>query len=113
MPEQPPLKIGAHVPQQDPVAEAVARGADLVQFFLGDPQGYQGPEIAFPGGADALRQAAEDAGGDLYVHAPYIVNGATTNNRSRIASRKLLLQHVDGAAAIGAAGPVARGSPLE
>src|SRR3954447_8820115 len=109
MPEQPPLKIGAHVPQQDPVAEAVARGADLVQFFLGDPQGYQGPEIAFPGGADALRQAAEDAGVDLYVHAPYIINVATTNNRIRIPSRKLLQQHVDAAASIGAKGLIVHG----
>jgi deoxyribonuclease-4 len=109
MPEQPPLKIGAHVPQQDPVAEAVARGADLVQFFLGDPQGYQGPEVAFPGGADALREAAESAGVDLYVHAPYIVNVATTNNRIRIPSRKLLQQHVDAAAALGAKGLIVHG----
>jgi deoxyribonuclease IV len=109
MPAQPALRIGAHVPQGDPVAEAVARDADLVQFFLGDPQGYQGPEIAFPGGADALREAAEDAGVDLYVHAPYIVNVATTNNRIRIPSRKLLQQHVDAAAAIGAKGLIVHG----
>ncbi len=37
------LKIGAHVDQTDPVAEARARDADLVQFFLGVPQGYKGP----------------------------------------------------------------------
>jgi len=109
MSAQPALKIGAHVPQGDPVAEAVARDADLVQFFLGDPQGYHGPEIAFPGGADALRQAAEDAGVDLYVHAPYIVNVATTNNRIRIPSRKLLQQHIDAAAAIGAKGLIVHG----
>jgi deoxyribonuclease-4 len=109
MSAQSALKIGAHVPQADPVAEAVARDADLVQFFLGDPQGYQGPEIAFPGGADALRQAAEDAGVDLYVHAPYIVNVATTNNRIRIPSRKLLQQHVDAAASIGAKGLIVHG----
>ena len=62
------LKIGAHVDQTDPVAEAQARGADLVQFFLGDPQGYKGPEIRYAAGADALREAAEAAGIDL-VHA--------------------------------------------
>ena len=38
--------IGAHVDQTDPHRRgAGARGAALVQFFLGDPQGYQGPEI--------------------------------------------------------------------
>jgi deoxyribonuclease-4 len=103
------LTIGAHVPQRDPVAEAQARGADLVQFFLGDPQGYQGPEVEYAGGPEALRSAAEAAGIDLYVHAPYIVNVATTNNRIRIPSRKLLQQHVDAAAAIGAKGLVVHG----
>jgi deoxyribonuclease-4 len=96
------LKIGAHVDQTDPVAEALARDADLVQFFLGDPQGYKGPEIRYAGGADALREAAEAAEVDLYVHAPYIINVATTNNRIRIPSRKLLQQHMAAAASIGA-----------
>ncbi|MGZ4437132.1 MAG: deoxyribonuclease IV [Nocardioidaceae bacterium] len=103
------LKIGAHVDQADPVAEAQARGADLVQFFLGDPQGYQGPEVAYAGGAQALREAAEAAGVDLYVHAPYLINVATTNNRIRIPSRKLLQQHVDAAAEIGAKGLIVHG----
>jgi deoxyribonuclease IV len=105
----PPLHIGAHVDQADPVAEALARGAALSQFFLGDPQGYKGPEIAYAGGADALRQAAEDNGIDLYVHSPYIINVATTNNRIRIPSRKLLQQHVDAAASIGAKGLIVHG----
>jgi deoxyribonuclease IV len=103
------LRIGAHIDQTDPVAEGKARGADLVQFFLGDPQGYKGPEVRYAGGADALRADAEAAGLDLYVHAPYIVNVATTNNRIRIPSRKLLQQHVDAAAAIGAKGLIVHG----
>ncbi|MGZ4455308.1 MAG: deoxyribonuclease IV [Nocardioides sp.] len=103
------LPIGAHVDQADPVGEARARRAPLVQFFLGDPQGYQGPEIAHPGGAEGLRAEAEEAGVDLYVHAPYIVNVATTNNRIRIPSRKLLQQHVDAATAIGAKGLIVHG----
>lgn len=103
------LKIGAHVDQTDPVAEAQARGADLVQFFLGDPQDYKGPEIRYAAGAEALRDAAEAAGIDLYVHAPYIINVATTNNRIRIPSRKLLQQHMDAAASIGAKGLIVHG----
>ena len=81
----------------------------LVQFFLGDPQGYKGPEIRYAGGADGLRADAEAAGVDLYVHAPYIVNVATTNNRIRIPSRKLLQQHMDAAAEIGAKGLIVHG----
>ncbi|GEP40481.1 deoxyribonuclease IV [Nocardioides psychrotolerans] len=104
-----PLAIGAHVDQTDPLAEARARQAPLVQFFLGDPQGYQGPEFAYAGGAEGLKADAEAAGIDLYVHAPYIINVATTNNRIRIPSRKLLQQHVDAAASIGAKGLIVHG----
>ncbi len=103
------IAIGAHVEQTDPIAEATARGTTLVQFFLGDPQGYKGPEVRYAGGAEGLRADAEAAGIDLYVHAPYIVNVATTNNRIRIPSRKLLQQHMDAAAAIGARGLIVHG----
>jgi len=101
--------VGAHVEQTDPIAEARARGADAVQFFLGDPQGWKGPEVRYPGGAEALRAAAEEAGVALYVHAPYVLNVATTNNRIRIPSRKLLQKQVDAAAEIGAAGIIVHG----
>jgi len=107
------MLIGAHVDQTDPIAEAAARGADLVQFFLGNPQGYKGPEVRYAGGPDALRDDAAAAGIDLYVHAPYIVNVATTNNRIRIPSRKLLQQHVDAAAAIGAKGLIVHGGHVD
>ena len=103
------MQIGAHVDQVDPIAAARARETTVVQFFLGDPQGYQGPEVRYGGGVDGLRADAEAAGIDLFVHAPYIVNVATTNNRIRIPSRKLLQQHVDAAAAIGAKGLIVHG----
>ncbi len=103
------IAIGAHVDQADPIAEAQAREMPHVQFFLGDPQGYQGPEFRYAGGADALRADAEAAGIGLYVHAPYVINVATTNNRIRIPSRKLLQQHVDAAASIGARGLIVHG----
>jgi deoxyribonuclease IV len=107
------MKIGAHVDQTDPLAEAAAREAPLVQFFLGDPQGYKGPEFRYAGGAEGLRADAEAAGVDLYVHAPYIINVATTNNRIRIPSRKLLQQHVDAAASIGAKGLIVHGGHVD
>jgi deoxyribonuclease-4 len=103
------ITIGAHVDQTDPIAEATARDTTVVQFFLGDPQGYKGPEFRYTGGADGLKADAAKAGIDLYVHAPYLVNFATTNNRIRIPSRQLLQKHVDGAAAIGAKGLIVHG----
>jgi deoxyribonuclease-4 len=103
------LRIGAHVEQTDPLAEARARGADLAQFFLGDPQGWKPPTLAYAGGPAALRAEAEAAGVDLYVHAPYLVNVASSNNRIRIPSRKILAQHAGLAAEIGAKGLIVHG----
>jgi deoxyribonuclease IV len=103
------LAIGGHGEQADPVAEARAREATLAQFFLGDPQGWKGPEFAYPGGAAALREAASAAGITLYVHAPYVLNVATSNNRIRIPSRKFLQQYLHAAAEVGAAGVVVHG----
>jgi deoxyribonuclease-4 len=106
------LHIGAHVDQEDPIAEARARGATLSQFFLGDPQSYKGPVIRYAGGADALRADAEAAAVDLYVHAPYPINVASLNNRIRIPGRKLLQQHLTAAAEIGAKGVIVHGGHL-
>ncbi|WP_375430852.1 deoxyribonuclease IV [uncultured Friedmanniella sp.] len=103
------LVIGGHGEQADPLAEAQARSATLAQFFLGDPQGWKGPELAYPGGAAALRAAAVEAGITLYVHAPYVLNVATSNNRIRIPSRKFLQQYLHAAAEVGAAGLVVHG----
>jgi deoxyribonuclease-4 len=99
-------KIGAHVDQTDPLAEATAREADLVQFFLGDPQGWKAPVIR--AGEENLRAAKVD----LYVHSPYVLNVATTNNRIRIPSRKLLTQHAAAAASIGAKALIVHGGHL-
>jgi deoxyribonuclease-4 len=45
----------------------------------------------------------------LYVHAPYVLNVATTNNRIRIPSRNFLQQYLDAAAEVGAAGVIVHG----
>jgi deoxyribonuclease-4 len=103
------LAIGGHGDQVDPIAEAVARKANLAQFFLGDPQAWKGPEIAYAGGAAGLKVAAAEAGVTLYVHAPYVLNVATTNNRIRIPSRKFLQQYLDAAAEVGAAAVIVHG----
>ncbi|MEO5745948.1 MAG: deoxyribonuclease IV [Terracoccus sp.] len=106
------LNIGAHVDQEDPIAEAQARGATLSQLFLGDPQSYKGPVIRYEGGAEQLRTDAATAGIDLFVHAPYPINVASLNNRIRIPGRKLLQQHVTAAAEIGAKGVIVHGGHL-
>ncbi|MDR6862038.1 deoxyribonuclease IV [Phycicoccus sp. 3266] len=107
------VRMGAHVDSTDPVAAAQERGAGLSQFFLGNPQSYKGPVVEYAGGAAALREAAEAAGVDLYVHAPYLINVASTNNRIRIPSRKLLQQFIDAAAEVGAKGVIVHGGHVE
>ena len=94
------LRIGAHVGQSDPVSEARSRGADLVQLVLGDPQSWKKAVVPDLGERDGL---------DVYVHAPYIVNVASTNNRIRIPSRKILLDHATAAASLGAKGLIVHG----
>jgi deoxyribonuclease IV len=102
------VRIGAHDREGDPLAVAQATGAEAVQFFLGDPQGWDPP--AFPGGDPAaLRAALAAAGLAVYIHAPYGINVASANNRIRIPSRKLLAQQLAAAAAIGAQGLIVHG----
>lgn len=103
------MRIGSHVDQEDPIAEAVARGADAVQIFLGDPKSWKAPTVAYPGGAAALKAAVQAADVTLYVHAAYGINVASLNNRIRIPSRKLLQQTVKLAAEAGARGVVVHG----
>jgi deoxyribonuclease IV len=102
------VRIGAHDREGDPLTVARATGADVVQFFLGDPQGWDAP--TFPGGDPAaLRDAFASAGVDVYIHAPYGINVASANNRLRIPSRKLLTQQLAAAAAVGAKGLIVHG----
>lgn len=97
------MLIGAHTDPAAPLREATARDADLVQIFLSNPQSYKKP----PPRADAAELAASDL--PIYVHAPYLMNPASPNNRIRIPSRKTLLQTVEAAATIGAAAVIVHG----
>jgi deoxyribonuclease IV len=97
------MLIGAHVREDDPVATAAERGADIVQMFLADPQGWKKPPVHPQ--AEQLRADALT----IVVHSPYVVNLASTNNRIRIPSRKLVTQHAEGAAQVGAIGLVVHG----
>jgi len=101
------MLIGAHLDATDPVAEAAARGAQVVQFFLTDPQSYKTPKPR----PDAAALAADPLA--IYIHAPYLVNVATLNNRIRIPSRKLLMAHASAAAALGARGLIVHGGHVD
>jgi deoxyribonuclease-4 len=95
--------IGSHVNQADPLAIAAAEDADLVQIFLGDPQSWRKPPPRDD--VDELRASQLP----IYVHAPYLVNLASPNNRIRIPSRKILQNTCDAAAEIGARAVIVHG----
>ncbi len=97
------MLIGAHAREDDPIVAAAERGAEIVQFFLGDPQDWKKPK-PMPRAADLL---ASDL--TVVVHAPYPINLASTNNRIRIPSRKLLMAHAKAAAELGAKGLIVHG----
>ncbi len=101
--------IGAHLHDGEPLKLAAELEASAVQFFLGDPQDWRAP--SFPGGREPgqVRAEFEAAAVAAYVHAPYVINVASPNNRIRIPSRKILEQHLSAAASIGAAGLIVHG----
>ncbi len=90
----------------DPISHAQKVGADCVQIQVGDPQGWAKPSVAYPGGAAELKADAKKAKIGLYVHSAYVINVASTNNRIRIPSRKLLQSTIDFANELGALGVV-------
>ena len=102
----PAVAVGAHVDPRHPVAEAAARGADLVQIFLSDPQSWHKPDPR----PDAAELAASPV--PIYVHAPYLINVVAEASRIRIPSRRILQETCDAAAEIGAAAVVVHGGHL-
>lgn len=89
--------LGAHVPGAKPLEEAASVAADCVQMFVGPPQSWKKPPLR----EDHEELAASDV--PIYIHAPYLINVASPNNRIRIPSRKILKNTVSRAEEIGAA----------
>lgn len=97
------MRIGAHVSNKDPLREAVDRKAEIVQFFLSNPQGWKLPTSR----EDAEHLRASDV--TVYVHSPYLINLAAENVRVRHPSRQMLQRTCALAATIGAAGVIVHG----
>src|SRR3954447_7218233 len=101
------LLIGAHVKMEDPLELAGVTDSGIVQLLLSDPQGWKKPVPRED--ADALRASTIP----VIVHAPYIVNLASANNKIRIPSRKVLQQTMDAAAEIKATAVVVHGGHVD
>ena len=88
--------IGAHVPLEDPLEAAGSVEAECLQMFVGPPQSWRKP----PEREDAEELRASPM--PVYVHAPYLINVASPNNRVRIPSRKILADTLEMAEKVGA-----------
>jgi deoxyribonuclease-4 len=97
------MLLGAHVNNAHPLQEAELRKAETVQMFASNPQSWKKPLPR----ADAEELKASSV--PIYVHAPYLVNVVSPNNRVRIPSRKILAQTLEAAAEFGAAGVIVHG----
>jgi deoxyribonuclease IV len=91
------VSVGAHVAPERPLEAAKELGADCVQVFLSDPQGWKKP----PPREDAVQLRSSKL--SLYVHAPYLINVCSPRNNVRYGSRKILQQTCEAAADLDAA----------
>src|SRR5918996_5369311 len=101
------MLIGAHIHGDDPISDASEVGAECLQMFVGPPQSWKKP----PPRADAEELRASPI--PVYVHAPYLINVASPNNRVRIPSRKILAGALQRAEEIQAAGLIVHGGHAE
>jgi deoxyribonuclease-4 len=100
------MLIGAHVSNAHPLEEAAARSADAVQMFASNPQSWKKP-LPRPD-AEELKAASIP----IYVHAPYLINVVSPNNRVRIPSRKILAQTIEAAEEFGASAIIVHGGHM-
>jgi deoxyribonuclease IV len=98
------MLIGAHIGFDDPASAVDATGAACLQVFLSDPQGWKAPKLS-----DETTAALTGSAVPFYVHAPYIVNLASPDNRIRIPSRKVLQQCCTAAGSVGAQAVIVHG----
>src|SRR5256714_7761304 len=99
--------VGAHVAPGRPLKPAEAIGADCVQIFLSNPQGWEKP----PPRKDAAE--LRDSPTPVYVHARYLINVCSPRNNVRYGSRKILQQTCEAAADVGAAAVIVHAGHAE
>ena len=100
------MNIGAHIPSKNAIEEIKQRKGDTFQIFVSSPQMWKSPKPRED--VDIL----QDYDGPIYVHAPYLINVATPNNKVRHPSRKLLKDTCKVAASFGAKGVIVHGGSV-
>jgi deoxyribonuclease-4 len=100
------MLIGVHVSAAGGVENAPKNadkvGAEVFQFFSRSPQGGKAPELT-ENIIKKFKQACKEYGvSEYYIHAPYFINLASTNNRIRYGSINVLRQELERGSSLGA-----------
>ncbi len=101
------MNIGCHISIAGGVDKAPERAADLgcevMQVFTRSPQGGKAPELTTELiTAFKIQSAAADKIKEVYVHTPYYINFASTNNRIRYGSVSVVRDELERASLLGA-----------
>ena len=107
------MRLGAHVSTAGGLDRAVDRavdiGAEALQCFCSSPQGWAFKPIP-EAQALAFRQKAQAAGvGPAFLHGVYLVNLGTANQENLSKGMASLINYMQVASAIGAAGVIFHG----
>ncbi len=99
------MRFGAHVSAAGGLFNAPANGAKLhcevIQFFSRAPQAWAAKPITDED-AEKFKLAIKENGIKAsYIHAPYLINLASTNNRTRHGSISMLRQELERGSRLG------------
>ena len=100
------MNIGAHISSAKAIEENKYVKGNTFQIFISSPQMWKSPKPRED--VDVL----QDFEGPIYVHAPYLINVATANNKVRHPSRKLLKDTCKVAASFGAKAVIVHGGSV-
>jgi deoxyribonuclease-4 len=100
------MNIGCHVSIADGVQNAPKNGYDLgcevIQIFTRAPQGGKAPELTPEIIQNFKKEIKEYKIKDSYVHTPYFINFASTNNRIRYGSVSVVRDELERGSLLGA-----------
>jgi len=100
------MHIGAHVSIAGGIQNAPERAADLgcevMQIFTRSPQGGKAPEFTPEILKEFALRVSRYAIRDTYIHTPYYINFASSNNRIRYGSVSVVRDELERGSLIGA-----------
>lgn len=100
------MHIGCHVSVAGGVQNAPQRarelGCEAMQIFSRPPQGGKAPELTEAVLGDFQIKMKESQIQDVYIHTPYFINFASTDNRIRYGSVSVVREELERASLLGA-----------